>query len=64
MEKTVGDRVTGATLNGTGALVVRADRLGADSVLARIVEMVAAAQRSRAPVQRLADRVSGYFVPG
>ncbi len=57
-----GDRVTGATLNGTGSLLVRAERVGADTVLARIVRMVGEAQRSRAPVQRLVDRVSGWFV--
>jgi len=58
-----GDAVIGATVNGTGGLVVRATRVGADTLLARIVAMVAAAQRSRAPIQQLADRVSGYFVP-
>ncbi|MEZ4331434.1 MAG: heavy metal translocating P-type ATPase [Myxococcota bacterium] len=63
VEKTAGDRVTGATLNGTGGLVIEAERVGSDTLLARIVEMVAAAQRSRAPIQRLADTVSGYFVP-
>jgi Cu+-exporting ATPase len=61
--RTVGDRVIGGTLNQTGALVVRAERVGADTMLARIVQMVADAQRSRAPIQRLADRVSGWFVP-
>ena len=61
--KQPGDRVTGATLNGSGSLIVRADRVGADTVLARIVSLVAEAQRSRAPIQRLADKVSGYFVP-
>ncbi len=63
VEKGSGDRVTGATLNGTGALVIRADRVGADTLLAQIVRMVGEAQRSRAPIQRLADRVSSYFVP-
>ena len=63
VEKSAGDLVIGATLNGTGALVMRADRVGADTLLARIVHMVAQAQRSRAPVQRLADRVAGVFVP-
>ncbi len=58
-----GDRVVGATINGTGALVVRAERVGRDTLLARIVAMVAEAQRSRAPIQRLADTVAGYFVP-
>jgi Cu+-exporting ATPase len=55
--------VTGATLNGTGSLLIRADRVGADTLLAQIVRMVAEAQRSRAPIQRLADTVAGYFVP-
>ena len=50
-------------MNGTGSLVIRADRVGADTLLARIVNMVAQAQRSRAPIQKLADVVSGYFVP-
>jgi Cu+-exporting ATPase len=61
--KMVGDRVVGGTINQTGAFVMRADRVGRDTVLAQIVEMVAKAQRSRAPIQRLADRVSGWFVP-
>ncbi len=64
VEKREGDRVTGATLNGTGALVVRAERVGQDTLLAQIVRMVMDAQRSRAPIQRLADVVSGWFVPG
>jgi Cu+-exporting ATPase len=63
VEKSPGDSVTGATVNSTGALVIRAERVGSDTVLARIVAMVAAAQRSRAPIQRLADVVSGWFVP-
>jgi Cu+-exporting ATPase len=63
VEKATGDRVTGATLNGTGALVIRAERVGADTLLAQIVRMVSEAQRSRAPIQRLADQVAGYFVP-
>jgi len=63
VEKGDGDRVTGATLNGTGTLVIRAERVGADTLLAQIVRMVGEAQRSRAPIQRLADRVSSYFVP-
>ncbi len=63
-EKSPGDRVTGATLNTTGSLVMRADRVGSETLLARIVAMVAAAQRSRAPIQSLADKVSGWFVPG
>ena len=58
-----GDRLIGGTINGTGALVMRADRVGAETVLARIVAMVAEAQRSRAPIQRLADVVAGWFVP-
>ncbi len=61
--KTVGDRVIGGTINQTGAFVMRADRVGRDTVLAQIVEMVAKAQRSRAPIQRLADQVAGWFVP-
>jgi Cu+-exporting ATPase len=61
--KQPGDRVIGGTINGTGSLIIRADKVGADTVLARIVAMVAEAQRSRAPIQRLADRVAGYFVP-
>ncbi|MGE5189835.1 MAG: heavy metal translocating P-type ATPase [Gemmatimonadota bacterium] len=63
VEKTAGDRVVGATINGTGALVMRAERVGAETLLARIVQMVAEAQRSRAPIQKLADVVAGYFVP-
>ncbi|GAM97431.1 lead, cadmium, zinc and mercury transporting ATPase [alpha proteobacterium U9-1i] len=58
-----GERVIGGTLNQTGALVIEAERVGADTMLSRIVQMVAEAQRSRAPIQRLADRVSGWFVP-
>jgi P-type Cu+ transporter len=56
-------RVTGGTVNGTGTFIMRAERVGSDTLLARIVRMVSEAQRSRAPVQKLADRVSGYFVP-
>ncbi|WP_342241464.1 heavy metal translocating P-type ATPase [Inquilinus sp. OTU3971] len=63
VEKTSGDRVIGGTINGTGGFVLRAERVGSETVLARIVEMVGQAQRSRAPIQRLADRVSGWFVP-
>ncbi len=63
VEKGSGDRVIGATVNGTGSLVMRADRVGADTLLARIVQMVADAQRSRAPIQKLADVVAAYFVP-
>lgn len=63
VEKRAGDKVIGATINGTGMLVMQAERVGAETMLARIVQMVAAAQRSRAPIQKLADVVSGYFVP-
>ncbi|MBZ0236940.1 MAG: cadmium-translocating P-type ATPase [Deltaproteobacteria bacterium] len=63
VEKGAGDHVIGATLNGTGGLVMRADKVGADTLLSRIVAMVAEAQRSRAPIQKLADVVSGWFVP-
>ena len=63
IEKTPGCRVTGGTVNGTGGMVVRADRVGRDTLLAQIVRLVGEAQRSRAPVQRLADVVSGWFVP-
>jgi len=63
VEKGPGDKVIGATVNGTGSLVMRADRVGADTLLSRIVQMVAEAQRSRAPIQKLADVVAGYFVP-
>src|SRR4029077_1311420 len=63
VEKQKGDRVTGATVNGTGSLIVRAERVGGETLLAQIVRMVAEAQRSRAPIQKLADQVSGYFVP-
>jgi Cu+-exporting ATPase len=63
VEKTPGDRVTGGTLNGSGSFDMRVDRTGAETTLAQVVEMVASAQRSRAPIQRLADTVSGYFVP-
>jgi P-type Cu+ transporter len=62
-EKTAGSQVIGGTVNGTGAMVMRAERVGSETLLAQIVKMVAAAQRSRAPIQRLADKVSGYFVP-
>ena len=63
VEKHSGDHVVGGTMNGTGMLVIRAEKIGADTLLARIVAMVAEAQRSRAPIQKLADVVSGYFVP-
>lgn len=63
VEKTAGEKVVGGTINGTGALVMRAERVGADTLLAQIVKMVSEAQRSRAPIQRLADQVASYFVP-
>ncbi|HRJ12027.1 MAG TPA: copper-translocating P-type ATPase [Alphaproteobacteria bacterium] len=63
VEKNPGDKVTGATLNGTGGFTMRAERVGSETMLAQIVEMVSKAQRTRAPIQRLADEVSGYFVP-
>ena len=63
VEKVVGARVTGGTINGTGGIVMVAERVGRDTMLARIVQMVSEAQRSRAPIQRLADAVAGYFVP-
>ena len=63
VEKRTGDRLIGATMNTTGALVMRAERVGAETLLAQIVHLVAQAQRSRAPVQKLADRVSAWFVP-
>jgi Cu+-exporting ATPase len=63
VEKGPGDRVVGATLNGTGSLVIRAERVGSETLLAQIVRMVSEAQRSRAPIQRLADRVASWFVP-
>ncbi|TNE65843.1 MAG: heavy metal translocating P-type ATPase [Alphaproteobacteria bacterium] len=63
VEKTEGDKVTGGTLNGTGSFIMKAEHVGRDTMLARIVEMVANAQRSRAPIQKLADQVAGWFVP-
>jgi len=63
VEKREGDRVIGATVNGRGGLVMRADKVGSETLLAQIVRMVGEAQRSRAPIQRLADQVSGWFVP-
>jgi Cu+-exporting ATPase len=63
VEKQPGDRVIGATVNGTGSLVMKAERVGSETLLSQIVQMVAEAQRSRAPIQKLADRVSAYFVP-
>ena len=63
VEKSAGDSLIGATVNGTGSLLMRAERVGNDTLLAQIVKMVAEAQRSRAPIQRLADAVASYFVP-
>src|SRR5688572_20651019 len=63
VEKVADSRVTGGTVNGTGGLVMRAERVGKDTLLAQIVRMVGEAQRSRAPIQRLADAVSSWFVP-
>ena len=63
VEKTIGVRVTGGTINGTGGIVMVAERVGRDTMLARIVQMVSEAQRSRAPIQRLADVTAAYFVP-
>ncbi len=61
--KSNGAKVIGGTINGSGALIIRAEKVGRDTMLARIVQMVAESQRSRAPIQRLADRVAGWFVP-
>lgn len=63
VEKSVGEKVTGGTVNGTGSFVMRAERVGSDTLLGQIVNMVAEAQRSRAPIQGLADKVAGIFVP-
>ncbi|MCB2181288.1 MAG: cadmium-translocating P-type ATPase [Desulfobulbaceae bacterium] len=63
VKKQAGDKVIGATVNGTGSLTMRAEKVGRDTLLAQIVQMVADAQRSRAPIQKLADLVAGYFVP-
>ena len=63
VEKSPGDKVTGGTLNQSGSFVMRAERVGGDTMLAQIVAMVAEAQRSRAPIQRLVDVVSSWFVP-
>lgn len=63
VEKQIGDPITGATVNGTGSLIMKATKVGSDTLLAQIVKMVSQAQRSRAPIQKLADTVSGYFVP-
>ena len=62
MAKTAGDKVTGATINGNGSIIIRAERVGAETLLARIVHMVGEAQRTRAPIQRLADVIAAYFV--
>ena len=62
-EKSSGDKVTGATVNTTGSFVMRAERVGSDTLLAQIVAMVAEAQRSRAPIQKLVDTISAWFVP-
>jgi P-type Cu+ transporter len=64
VEKENGSRVTGGTVNGTGSIVMRAERVGGDTLLAQIVRMVSEAQRSRAPIQKLADRIAAWFVPG
>src|SRR5262249_57757402 len=61
--KEPGSRVTGGTINGTGSFVMQAERVGRDTLLAQIVQMVAEAQRTKAPVQRVADRIAAWFVP-
>jgi len=63
VEKKENDKITGATLNGTGSFIMRADRVGAETTLAQIIKLVSEAQRSKAPIQMLADKVAGYFVP-
>ena len=63
VEKSTSSRVIGGTVNGTGTFLMRAERVGSETLLAQIVRMVSEAQRSRAPVQKLADRVASYFVP-
>jgi Cu+-exporting ATPase len=63
VEKTAGARVTGGTVNGAGSFIMRADRVGPEMLLSQIVRMVGDAQRTRAPIQRLADVVASYFVP-
>lgn len=63
VEKSTGEQLIGATINGTGSLLMRAEKVGSDTLLAQIVHMVSEAQRSRAPIQKLADIVAGYFVP-
>src|SRR5260370_10195301 len=62
-EKSLGDKVTGGTLNASGSFIMEAERVGGETTLAQIVNLVSEAQRSRAPLQRLADRVASYFVP-
>ncbi len=63
VEKNSNDKVIGATVNGTGSILIRAEKIGSDTLLSQIVKMVSEAQRSRAPIQKLADIVDGYFVP-
>src|SRR5260370_7054540 len=63
VEKASGDKVTGGTLNTSGSFIMEAERVGGETTLAQIVKLVSEAQRSRAPLQRLADRVASYFVP-
>ena len=63
VEKTASSHVIGATVNGNGSLVMRAERVGSETMLAQIVKLVSQAQRTRAPIQRLADKVAGWFVP-
>src|SRR5690606_28202280 len=63
VDKTAGDRLIGGTVNRQGSLVMEAEKVGSETLLARIVQLVAEAQRSRAPIQRLADRVAAWFVP-
>ncbi len=63
VEKTEGEKVIGATVNSTGSLIIKAEKIGSDTLLSQIVQMVADAQRSKAPIQKLADQVAGYFVP-
>lgn len=63
IEKNIGDKVTGATINGTGSFIMKAEHVGKETLLSQIVDMVGKAQRTRAPIQRLGDSVSGYFVP-
>src|SRR5438132_7531808 len=63
VEKKAGDRVTGGTVNQAGSFIMEAERVGSETLLAQIVDMVAQAQRSRAPIQGLADKVAGWFVP-